>query len=349
MLKNITPRQVAFFAALSLSLIFTTFIILCVVFNIIQAPWYVVFSFFAGSFLLSYFLIIIILRQFIYRKIKLIYKSIHKFKLGAKKGTKTIDMDKDILEDVEKEVAKWADSQQKEIESLKLLEEYRRDFLGNISHELKTPIFSIQGYIHTLLDGALYDNEINESYLRKAANNVARLLTIVEDLESISRLESGELTLDIRKFNIRDLVIEVFDDLEMQAETKKIKLLLKEGTDRSFWVSADRESIRQVLVNLINNSIKYGKENGQTRVGFYDMENYVLVEVADNGAGIDEYHIKHLFDRFYRVDKSRSRSQGGSGLGLSIVKHIIEAHNQTINVRSSVGVGSTFGFTLQTA
>lgn len=349
MLKNITPRQIALYSAFILSLILLLVFSAGIVFNFIVARWYVAFLFGLGMFLLSYFIIILILRQFIYRKIKLIYKNIHKFKLGAKKGMMGVDIDKGIMEEVEKEVVKWSDSQQKEIESLKMLEEYRRDFLGNISHELKTPIFSIQGYVHTLLDGGLYDNEINEDYLRKAANNVSRLLTIVEDLESISRLESGEMTLDIRKFNIRELVNEVFDDLEFQAQQKNIKLMIKEGADQSFWVAADRESIRQVLVNLISNSIKYGKENGQTRLGFYDMENYILIEVSDNGIGIDEYHIKHLFDRFYRVDKSRSRLQGGSGLGLSIVKHIIEAHNQTINVRSSVGIGSTFGFTLQKA
>ena len=279
----------------------------------------------------------------------MIYKNIHEFKLASKKGGKYVDLDKDILDEVEQEVAEWADSQQKEIESLKMLEEYRRNFLGNISHELKTPIFSVQGYIHTLLDGGLYDSDINENYLRRAANNADRLLTIVEDLESISRLESGELTLDIRKFNINELVSEVFDDLEIQANEQKVNLQIKEGTDRTFYVAADRENIRQVLVNLITNSIKYGKEGGNTKVGFYDMEKYILVEIADDGIGIGEDHLKHLFDRFYRVDKSRSRTQGGSGLGLSIVKHIIEAHNQTINVRSSVGFGSTFGFTLQKA
>ena len=349
MIKNITPRQVGLFSSLVLGLI--SFLILTVgkLSNVIILEWYIALLISFLIFILSYLLILFILRRFIYRKIKLIYKNIHEFKLASKKGGKYIDLDKDILDEVEQEVTQWADSQQKEIESLKMLEEYRRNFLGNISHELKTPIFSVQGYIHTLLDGGLYDNDINENYLRRAANNADRLLTIVEDLESISRLESGELTLDIRKFNIKELVAEVFDDLEIQADEKKVKLQIKEGTDRSFFVAADRENIRQVLVNLITNSIKYGKEGGNTKVGFYDMEKYILVEVADDGIGISEDHLKHLFDRFYRVDKSRSRTQGGSGLGLSIVKHIIEAHNQTINVRSSVGYGSTFGFTLQKA
>ena len=349
MIKNITPKQVGLFSALVLGLISFIVLYLGKLSNVVIIDWYNAFLFGVLTFIVSYLLIIYILRRFIYRKIKLIYKNIHEFKLTSKKGGKYIDLDKDILEEVEQEVAEWADSQQKEIESLKMLEEYRRNFLGNISHELKTPIFSVQGYIHTLLDGGLYDSDINENYLRRAANNADRLLTIVEDLESISRLESGELTLDIRKFNIKELVSEVFDDLEIQADERKVNLQIKEGTDRTFFVAADRENIRQVLVNLITNSIKYGKEGGNTKVGFYDMEKYILVEVADDGIGIGEDHLKHLFDRFYRVDKSRSRTQGGSGLGLSIVKHIIEAHNQTINVRSSVGFGSTFGFTLQKA
>jgi two-component system, OmpR family, phosphate regulon sensor histidine kinase PhoR len=349
MLKNITPKQIALYSAIILSFISFLIISAGILLDFIDTKWYVALLFWAVTFLISYFLIVFILKRFIYRKIKLIYKNIHEFKLASKKGLKNIDLDKDVLEEVEQEVAQWADSQKKEIESLKLLEQYRRDFLGNISHELKTPIFSIQGYIHTLLDGALYDKDINENYLRKAAKNVARLLTIVEDLESISRLESGKMVLDIQPFDIRELVSEVFEDLELQAKERHISLFIKESTDRSFLVVADRENIRQVLVNLLSNSIKYGKENGQTKVGFYDMEKYILVEVADNGIGIGEDHIKHLFDRFYRVDKSRSRSRGGSGLGLSIVKHIIEAHNQTINARSSIGVGSTFGFTLKKA
>ncbi len=349
MIKNFTPKQIALFSAFSIS--FFSFLIISIgtLFNFNVTKWYEAILFGVIVFIFSYFLFVFILKRFIYRKIKLIYKTIHEFKLASKKGSKNIDLDTDILDEVEQEVAEWADSQKKEIESLKLLEEYRRDYLGNISHELKTPIFSIQGYIHTLLDGGVYDKNINVDYLKKAANNVGRLLTIVEDLESISRLESGELILDIQKFDIRKLVFEVFEDLELQAKEKKIRLSIKAGADQSFFVAADRENIRQVLVNLISNSIKYGKEKGQTKVGFYDMENYLLIEVADDGIGIGEDHLKHLFDRFYRVDKSRSRSQGGSGLGLSIVKHIIEAHNQTINVRSSLELGSTFGFTLKKA
>ena len=349
MIKNITPKQIAFYSAFVISLASLLLLSAGILLSFISTEWYIAIIFGIASFFFSYFLIIFILKRFIYRKIKLIYKNIHDFKLHSKDKLRAIDLDKDVLEEVEQEVVEWADSQKKEIESLKMLEEYRRNFLGNISHELKTPIFSIQGYVHTLLDGGLYDKDINKNYLRKAAKNVSRLLTIVEDLESISRLESGELILDIQRFDIQILVNEVFEDLELQAKEKNIRLSKKDGTDISFFVAADQENIRQVIINLVSNSIKYGKENGHTKVGCYDMENFILIEIADDGIGISEDHLKHLFDRFYRVDKSRSRSQGGSGLGLSIVKHIIEAHKQTINVRSTEGIGSTFGFTLKKA
>jgi two-component system phosphate regulon sensor histidine kinase PhoR len=260
-----------------------------------------------------------------------------------------VESDDQIIEDVEKDVAIWARNQQQEIDQLKTLENYRRDFLGNVSHELKTPIFNIQGYVHTLLDGGLQDEAINIKYLDRTAKNVERLITIVDDLEAISKLESGNLVLDIRKFEIKDLVKEVFETHELTAQRKHIQLHFKEGAAQSYQVKADREYIRQVLDNLVLNSIKYGRSGSFTKVGFYDMDKYILVEVADNGLGIGQEHLKHVFDRFYRVDKSRSRDVGGSGLGLSIVKHIIEAHNQTINVRSSPDLGSTFGFTLAKA
>ena len=261
--------------------------------------------------------------------------------------TFAFDISSNIIEDVEREVALWAENQKEEVEKYKSWAEYRRKFVGDISHELKTPIFNIQGYIHTLIDGGLDDESVNLNFLKKAAKNVERLQTIVEDLEAISRLESGELILDIQVFDIKELTEEVFEELEIKAEEKNISLDFKVGASQGYEVQADRETIRQALVNLIHNSIKYGKEGGKTRVGFYDMDKHVLIEIADNGIGISDKDIDHVFDRFYRVDKSRSRTQGGSGLGLSIVKHIVEAHKQTINVRSSPQLGSTFGFTLK--
>jgi two-component system phosphate regulon sensor histidine kinase PhoR len=300
-----------------------------------------------GQLLLSFFIVQSIIEKYIFRKIKLIYKFIYESKLGSSSIPKPIDFNTTSLEDVKQEVINWSERKEKEIESLKTLEDYRKSFLGNISHELKTPIFSIQGYLHTLLEGGLYDESINSKYLSRAAINADRLQSIVEDLEVISKLESGKLSLDSKDFNIKILIKEVFSDLGVVASEKGISLLFKNDADQGFMVHADREAIRQVLNNLIINSIKYGNENGSTKVSIYDIDKNVLVEISDDGIGIDESHIKHVYDRFYRVDTSRSRSQGGSGLGLSIVKHIIEAHNQTINLRSTKDVGSTFGFTLK--
>lgn len=345
MYKNLTPHQITIASALT-----TSFVMGLIYFFLTLSP-FAIFSWIALLVLvfltatISYFVNIFFLEKYIYRKVKLIYKIIHKSKVSAL-DDKDIKLSENILERVEDEVSKWMDTHHKEIQTLKNLEKYRRNFLGNISHELKTPIFSIQGYIHTLLDGGLQDEKINYDYLERAANNVERLQTIVEDLEIIARLENETMVLDIQNFDIKALVLETIEDLEMTANAKTIKLSLKEGAEKNFIVTGDRENIRQVLTNLIVNSIKYGKEDGRTKVGFYDMNDYILVEVSDNGLGIENKHLNHVFDRFYRVDKSRSRNQGGSGLGLSIVKHIIEAHKQTITVRSTKGVGSTFGFTL---
>lgn len=348
LLKNLTPRQIAMYSGSSIAALIMVVLYLGQISGIASKPWSWVVML-GVTLLVAYSVTLFFLRQYIYRKIKLIYKTIHKLKLDPSQKSKTIDIDSRIMEDVERDVAEWAEDQEREISHLKSLETYRREFLGNVSHELKTPIFNIQGYVHTLIDGALYDEEINQKYLNRCAKNVDRLITIVEDLETISKLESGELMLDVRAFDIRDLVEEVFETYELVARDKKVTLQFKDGAARGFMVNADRNYIRQVLDNLISNSIKYGKEGGVTKVAFYDMAQNILVEVADNGIGMTELDLNHVFDRFYRVDKSRSRVVGGSGLGLSIVKHIMEAHNQTINVRSAPGVGSTFGVTLDQA
>ena len=349
MLKNPTPRAIALFSALWISLVMALFgIVLVILKEWVFPVWFLpllTLMAFVSSFLVFFYY----LRKYIYRKIKLIYKTIHKQKLRPEEKSSSVDMSTTVIDDVEKEVAIWADSQAKEIQQLRNWQEYRRRFLGDISHELKTPIFNIQGYLETLLDGGIHDPSIQTTYLERAVKNVERLNTIVEDLEVISRLESGELILEMQNFDIRALTDEVFEELEMKAEERGIKLCFKPGADQHFKVRADRESVRQVLVNLVNNSIKYGNEGGTTKVGFYDMDRNILVEVADNGIGIPPEQINHVFERFYRVDKSRSRERGGSGLGLSIVKHIIEAHHQTINVRSTYNLGSTFGFTLAKA
>ncbi|MBL7818024.1 MAG: sensor histidine kinase [Saprospiraceae bacterium] len=343
MFKNPTPKQLAFYVALATSLM--VFIVVIAInitpsdmdraLNIILLPLL--------TLILCYFIAHLLIENFIYRRIKIIYKKIS----DAKKGEILPSLGSDTLDDVENEVDNWTVNKNKEIETLKELEEYRRNYIGNVSHELKTPIFNIQGFLHTLIDGGVNDPSVNLTYLQKAARNVERLNSIVEDLDKISRLESGKLTLDLQVFDIQTLVNEVFEDMDLKAKAKNIKLSFKEGANHGYRVRADKEQIRQVLTNLIANSVKYGKPNGQTKISFYDMDKIVLIEVSDNGIGIARHHLKHLFDRFYRVDKSRSRDVGGTGLGLAIVKHIVEAHNQSVHVRSTEGVGSTFGFTLE--
>jgi two-component system phosphate regulon sensor histidine kinase PhoR len=349
MLKNSTPQQIALFVALLITVGGSISLFAVSLFGVGLPLLWQWLLFPVLLFVISYFITIYFLKNYIYRKIKLIYKTIHQHKVSSTEKLASVDLNSYILEEVEKEVSGWAAEQEAEIAKYKSWAEYRRKFVGDISHELKTPIFNIQGYLHTLLDGGMDDEKVKHNFLKKAAKNVERLYTIVEDLSAISRLETGELILEMQVFDLKELALEVFEDLEFKAHEHQLKLELKPGADQNFRVRADRESIRQVLINLVDNSIKYGNSNGVTKVGFYDMDKYILVEVADNGIGIPQEHLPHVFDRFYRVDKSRSRLRGGSGLGLSIVKHIIEAHKQTINVRSTTKLGSTFGFTLEKA
>lgn len=252
------------------------------------------------------------------------------------------------VENLRKEISAWAAERKDEIERLKKLEVYRKEFLGNVSHELKTPIFNIQGYVLTLLDGGLEDESINRDYLMRAERSIDRMITIVDDLEAISQLETGELQLEPERFDIVALSKDILDAQEMKATGKGIMLSIV-GDAKPMFVWADRFRIRQVLTNLVVNSIKYGKEYGETKISFYENVDTIQIEVNDNGIGIAQEHLPRLFERFYRVDKSRSREQGGTGLGLAIVKHIIEAHNQTITATSEEGKGTTFIFTLELA
>ncbi len=233
-----------------------------------------------------------------------------------------------------------------EIQTLKTLEKYRREFFGNVSHELKTPIFNIQGYVETLIDGALYDKTVNKKYLKRTSKSIDRLIYIIKDLESISQLESEELNLEISDWKLKTLIAEVLEQFEIKAKKKKIKLL-HDKKSTNVMVRGDKDKISQVLSNLISNSIKYGKHGGVTKLGLYQTSEKSMVFIKDNGIGIAEKNINRLFERFYRVDKSRSREQGGTGLGLAIVKHIIEAHNQVVNVKSKVGKGTEFSFSIE--
>lgn len=305
---------------------------------------------FALVFVLSFLLFFYSLEYFIYRKIKLIYKTIHSLKTQKYDAKlSNYNLLNDPITNMNKEVINWARDQKEQLEELKKLAEFRKEFLGNVSHELKTPIFNIQGYIHTLIDGAIDDPEVNIRFLQKAAKSADRLSDLVADLLAISQLESGELHMEMERFDINAMVKDVYEQLEVRAKDKGIALIIKEGCNKPFYVYADRYRIRQVVVNLVINAIKYGSEMGTTTAAYYDMDENILIEIGDNGEGIEQEHLPRIFERFYRIDKSRARESGGggTGLGLAIVKHIIEAHNQAINVRSTVGKGTTFGFTLK--
>tara|TARA_B100001250_G_C19811660_1_gene795970 strand:+ start:1387 stop:2169 length:783 start_codon:yes stop_codon:yes gene_type:complete len=232
-----------------------------------------------------------------------------------------------------------------ELIALKTAEKYRREFFGNVSHELKTPIFNIQGYVETLINGALYDKTVNKKYLKRTSKSVDRLIYIIQDLETISQLESEELKLEITEWNLKSVIDEIIDQFEIKLEQKKIKFLHdKKSTNLN--VVGDKDKITQVLINLISNSIKYGKRGGFIKIGCHQAKSKCLITIRDNGIGISEKNIPRLFERFYRVDKSRSREQGGTGLGLAIVKHIVEAHGEDINIQSKVGKGTEFSFSI---
>ena len=285
---------------------------------------------------------------YIQERVRIIYKTIRRLK-GSTSHI-NLDMRDDIVEQVNRDVMSWAESQIEEITTLRETDTFRQEFIGNLAHELKTPIFNIQGFILTLLEGGMEDPEINRKFLLKAAKNVERMSGLLEDLDVITKMEAGNLDIELVPFDLLDIIRETMESLEAKAKRNNIQLRLKKGIDGSkIMVKGDAAKLVQVLTNLIVNSINYGKEGGHTEVRYYDADDSVLVEVADTGIGIRESDLPRVFERFYRVDKSRSRHAGGSGLGLAIVKHILESHGQTISVRSTYGEGSTFSFTLQKA
>jgi two-component system phosphate regulon sensor histidine kinase PhoR len=297
-------------------------------------------------FIITHIATTFLLNRFVTEKINPLYKTIYNLNINERHNPLDL-IDKDIITEVKRDVLEWADTKAREIDRLKEMEKYRKEFLGNVSHELKTPIFNIQGYILTLLDGGLDDPSINRKYLERAEKSVNRMISIVEDLETITRLEAGEIKLSLERFNIVQLVEEVFEAQEERANKRDIRLKFDQLYEKPIWVNADKKRIFQVVNNLIINSIYYGTPQGRTIVSFTDTPDRVMVEVNDNGIGIDKKDIPRIFERFYRVDKSRSREQGGTGLGLAIVKHIIEGHGQSIHVTSNLNEGTSFVFTLE--
>lgn len=294
-------------------------------------------------------MISMVLERFIYRKIKLIYKFIYQTKASKREETyyKYI-LPKKSIDEVREDVEAWAAENKEEVELLRANEQFRKEFLQNLSHEFKTPVFAIQGYVDTLLHGALENPEVNRKFLEKTSTNVERLTNLLTDLDEISRLERGELSLIKQNFIIQDLVKETFESISIMAEPKNIRCQIKKGCESPLTVFADKEKIRQVLLNLTENSIKYGKMNGNITASMYNTDGrHILIEIGDDGIGIPEKHLPRIFERFYRTEEGRSIDVTGSGLGLAICKHIIEAHGQTIHVRSRENVGTTVGFTLE--
>lgn len=341
--KNFSAQQIAALTALPLA------IVVGVTGYLYHERWIVIGIAVAGFYILSYLLIAFMLKQFVYRKLKLIYKLIYQTKATKKEEFYYNNiLPQKSIDEVREDVEVWAEHHKEEIEVLKENEIFRKEFLLNLSHELKTPVFAIQGYIDTLINGAMDKPDVNKKFLGNAAKNVSRLVNLINDLDEISKLESGDQLLYKENFVIQDLIEDVFETLSINAEEKQIKCYIKRGCELPLTVYADKEKIRQVLINLVDNAIKYGKQHGVVEGSAYRMEGKrILIEITDDGAGISEEHLPRIFERFYRTDLARNRKIGGSGLGLSICKHIIEAHGQTMHVRSKVDVGSSFGFTLQ--
>ena len=342
--KNLSPRQLSFFTAFILA------VPLSILVYAVERNWWWAAAAFAVILVGTYLLISFVLERFIYRKIKLIYKFIHQTKATRKEETyyKYILPQKSI-DEVREDVEAWAEENKQEIELLRQNEQFRREFLQNLSHEFKTPVFAIQGYVDTLLNGAMENTNVNRVFLEKTVRNIERLTNLLNDLDEISSLERGELILNKENFIIQELLKECFENLSIKAEAKNIRFSFKKGCESPLNVYADPEKIRQVLLNLFENSIKYGKDNGNIIASIYKTDGrHLLVEISDDGIGIPERHLSRIFERFYRTDEGRAIDVTGSGLGLAICKHIIEAHGQTIHLRSTEDIGTTVGFTLDT-
>lgn len=342
--KNLSPNQLSALIALALSVPVSLGI------YFLTYNWEAALISFGVIWAGSYGLIRFSFEKFIYRKIKLIYKLINQTKATRREEIyfKYLLPQKNI-DEVREDVEAWMHKKNEQIAVLQKNEAFRKEFLQNLAHEFKTPIFAIQGYVETLLGGAMNEEHINRKFLENTAKNADRLVTLINDLDEITRLESGEQVLYKKNFVIQEQIKEVYDSLALRAQAKNITTTIKKGCETPVSVFADKEKIRQVLINLVENALKYGKQNGSVVSSVYITDDkHVLVEVSDDGIGIETAHLPRIFERFYRTDAARSRDKGGTGLGLAICKHIIEAHGQSIHVRSTPDVGTTIGFTLDT-
>jgi two-component system phosphate regulon sensor histidine kinase PhoR len=341
--KNLSPHKLSLVTAICMS------VPIGIAFFVVSKNLYAGIAAFLIDVGGAYLLIRFVLESFIYRKIKLIYKFIYQTKASKKEEMyyKYI-LPKKSIDEVREDVEQWAEQRKAEIELLRNNETYRKEFLQNLSHEFKTPIFSIQGYVDTLLNGALENPAVNRKFLENTYKNVERMVSLISDLDEITKLESGEQPLSKQNFIIQDLIKEVFETLSIKSAQRNIKCYIKKGCEQPKYVYADKEKIARVLLNLIDNAVKYGKHGGNVIASIYNTdERHVLIEISDDGIGIGEEHLPRIFERFYRTDSGRSRHGGGTGLGLAICKHIIEAHGQTIHVRSKEDVGTTVGFLLE--
>jgi two-component system phosphate regulon sensor histidine kinase PhoR len=340
--KNLSPTKLALFISFVVSVLVALFL------YFFTSNLKSTIITFVSIAIVSFSLVYYVIERFIYRKIKLVYKFISQTKATKREAFFTSELlPQKTIEEVNADVAQWAEDRKVEIERLQSNEQFRREFLMNLAHELKTPIFAAQGYIDTLLGGALQDNNVNTLFLQKAEKSIERLSDLVTDLDQISRIESNRLPINKSIFIIQDLIHDVFEELSQKASTKNIKLNIKKGCEQGVEVFADKTRIKQVLVNLVENSINYGRDRGETNAGIYVVDQKeVFIEITDNGMGIQEDQISRVFERFYRTDSARTRNEGGTGLGLAIVKHIVEAHNHSVTCRSTVDVGTSFGFSL---
>ncbi len=349
-MKSLSLRNITLLSSLAVTVFFVILLLIFNSFSLIAIGFAEAGVLSVSVFLISAIVFYFFLSRFIFGRVNELKNKVRKLRIisnvSRESLPETFSSDEEI-EDLHTEVEEWAEERKVEIDKLQKLELYRKEFLGNVSHELKTPIFNIQGYVATLLDGGIDDKTINKDYLMRAEKSVDRMISMIGDLEAITQLETGQLEIDIEEVDIISLIQDVFETEERKATAKGIMLRFKEAYDKPVFVLADKFRIRQVLTNLIGNSVNYGKEYGETNCRIYEVRDNIQIEVIDNGPGIAKEHLPRLFERFYRVDKGRSRSQGGTGLGLSIVKHIIEAHGQTISVDSKEGDGTTFSFTLK--
>jgi len=335
------PRLIAVIISLGMGLF--GFLLFYLFKGFLSLNWAILASAVTMSIVL-FLVYLLVVEVYFNRKIKLIYRNIHRVKRNGKKENKGDN----LLAQAEEDVKDWSREYRSELEELKSNEKFRREFIGNVSHELKTPIFNIQGYLLTLLDGGLEDPEINKRYLKRANKSVDRMIDLLQDMETLNRLESNAIELKSVRFDLVEFINGVIDMLIDKAKKYDVKLVFNQANEKNVWVEADTQKIEQVFVNLIVNALKYNKKKGgEVAISFHDIDKNILVEIADTGLGIPEKDMPRIFERFYRVDKSRTRVTGGSGLGLSIVKHIIDQHQQIINVTSKENEGTTFTFTLK--